>query len=47
MVTLGEKTKGSPGPDTPIHACGSEGVRKTVTLGELMPFAFGPANLET
>ena len=34
-------------PDTPVHACGPEGVRKTATLGELLPFAFGPANLET
>ena len=34
-------------PDTPVHACGPEGARKTVTLGELLPFAFGPANLET
>ncbi len=34
------------GPDTPVHACGPEGVRKTVTLGELMPLGFGPANLE-
>ncbi len=34
-------------PDTPVHACGPEGARKTVTLGELMPFGFGPANLET
>ncbi len=34
------------GPDTPVHACGPEGVRKTVTLGELMPMGFGPANLE-
>ena len=34
-------------PDTPVHACGPEGVRKTVPLGELMPFGFGPANLET
>ncbi len=35
------------GPDTPVHACGPEGVRKTVTLGELLPYGFGPANLET
>ena len=30
---------------TPIHICGSQGVRKTVTLGELLPYAFGPENL--
>ena len=29
----------------PIHLCGTEGVRRTVTLGELLPMAFGPANL--
>ena len=34
------------GPDTPVHICGPEGVRRTVTLGELMPFGFGPASLE-
>jgi cytidine deaminase len=30
---------------TPIHLCGPEGVRRTVTLGELLPWAFGPDNL--
>ena len=34
------------GPDTPVHVCGPDGARTTLTLGELMPFAFGPANLE-
>ena len=29
----------------PIHLCGPEGVRRTVTLGEMLPVAFGPANL--
>lgn len=29
----------------PIHLCGTEGVRRTVTLGELLPMAFGPGNL--
>lgn len=28
-----------------IHICGPEGVRKTVTLGELLPLSFGPGNL--
>ncbi len=32
-------------PDTPIHVCGAEGVRRTVTLGELLPYSFGPHNL--
>jgi cytidine deaminase len=29
----------------PIHICGPEGLRRTVTLGELLPLAFGPHNL--
>jgi cytidine deaminase len=33
-------------PDTPVHVCGPEGVRKTFTLGALLPGAFGPNNLE-
>jgi cytidine deaminase len=32
--------------DVPIHVCGPEGVRKSVTLGELLPLSFGPDNLE-
>jgi cytidine deaminase len=28
-------------PDTRVHLCGPEGVRLTVTLGELLPLAFG------
>jgi cytidine deaminase len=28
-------------PGTRIHLCGPEGVRATVTLGELLPLAFG------
>jgi homotetrameric cytidine deaminase len=28
------------GPDTPVHLCGPEGVRRTVTLAELLPLAF-------
>ena len=31
--------------DTPIHLCGIEGWRRTVTLGELLPLAFGPEHL--
>ncbi len=30
---------------TPIHICGAEGLRRTVTLGELLPLSFGPENL--
>ncbi len=33
------------GGDLPIHVCGPEGVRRTVTLSELLPLAFGPGNL--
>ena len=33
-------------PDTPVHLCGPEGVRRTVTLGELLPLAFGPDTME-
>ena len=32
--------------DTVIHMCNEEGDMKSVTLAELMPFAFGPNNLE-
>jgi cytidine deaminase len=31
----------------PIHLCGPAGLRRTVTLGELLPLPFGPDNLET
>ena len=27
-------------PQTPIHLAGPEGIRRTVTLGELLPLAF-------
>ena len=33
------------GDDLPIHVCGPEGPRRTVTLGELLPLAFCPGNL--
>ncbi|HYD64602.1 cytidine deaminase [Azospirillum sp.] len=33
------------GPDTPVHVCGPEGLRRTFTLGELLPHSFGPGNL--
>lgn len=32
--------------DTPIHVAGLEGVRRVFTLGELLPWSFGPENLE-
>ena len=31
--------------DTPIHICSPGQVRKTVTLGDLLPLSFGPENL--
>jgi cytidine deaminase len=30
---------------TPIHLCDPASVRRTVTMGELLPFAFGAGNL--
>ena len=30
---------------TPVHICDPDGIRRTVTLGELLPVSFGPANL--
>jgi cytidine deaminase len=34
------------GPDTPVHAAGRDGLRRSFTLDALLPFAFGPDNLE-
>ena len=31
--------------DLVIHICGPQGLRRTVTLGELLPLSFGPDNL--
>jgi cytidine deaminase len=33
-------------PATQIHICGPEGVRKSLTMEELLPFSFGPENLK-
>jgi homotetrameric cytidine deaminase len=33
------------GPGVPVHLCGPEGVRRTTTLGELLPLAFGKEDL--
>lgn len=33
------------GTDTPIHIAGPEGLRKSFTLGELLPYSFGPSHL--
>ena len=32
--------------ETKIHICGPEGLRRTVTLAELLPLSFGPENLK-
>lgn len=32
--------------DTPVHTCGPEGIRLTLTLDQLLPYSFGPENLE-
>lgn len=31
--------------DTPVHVAGPEGIRKSFTLDELLPYSFGPDNL--
>jgi cytidine deaminase len=28
--------------DVPVHLCGPDGLRRTVTLGQLLPMSFGP-----
>jgi cytidine deaminase len=33
------------GSDVPVHICGPEGLRRTFTLGQLLPFQFGPDTL--
>lgn len=32
-------------PATPVHLCGPEGLRRTVTLEALLPLSFAPPNL--
>jgi len=32
-------------PETKVHVCGPEGVRRTFTRDELLPDSFGPENL--
>jgi cytidine deaminase len=31
--------------DVPVHLCDPSGVRRTITMGELLPLAFGPDSL--
>lgn len=33
------------GPELPVHLCDATGHRRTVSLGELLPLAFGPSQL--
>jgi homotetrameric cytidine deaminase len=33
------------GPSVPVHLCGPEGIRRTLTLGELLPHAFDASDL--
>ncbi len=33
-------------PDTLVHICDRNGVRKTMSLAELLPVSFGPENLK-
>jgi len=33
-------------PRTPVHVAGPEGLRRSFTLDELLPFSFGPGNLK-
>lgn len=40
-----QKLREFAGDDLPVHVCGPEGWRRTLTLGELMPLSFGPHNL--
>lgn len=40
-----QKLREFAGATTPVHVCGPDGVRRTFTLGELLPEAFGPDNL--
>ena len=32
-------------PDTPVYVAGMEGVRRTFTVDELLPYSFGPSDL--
>ena len=41
-----QKIREFAGPGALIHAAGPEGVRRTFTLDELLPFSFSPENLD-
>ena len=40
-----QKLREFAGDDLPVHICDPQGLRQTVTLGELYPLSFGPENL--
>ncbi len=40
-----QKLRELAGPDTPVHMCGPEGLRRTATVADLLPLSFGPDNL--
>lgn len=40
-----QKLREFAGDDLPVHILGPEGLRRSVTLGELLPLSFGPRNL--
>jgi cytidine deaminase len=40
-----QKLREFAGPSTPVHAAGPEGIRRTFTLGELLPASFGSEHL--
>ncbi|MDQ4060412.1 MAG: cytidine deaminase [Pseudomonadota bacterium] len=33
------------GPETPVHVCGPDGLRRSFTMDALLPASFGPGNL--
>ena len=41
-----QKLREFAGPDMQIHVCDLEGLRRTFTLSELLPFDFGPQHLQ-
>ncbi len=34
------------GADTPVYLCSPDGLRRTLTLGELLPLSFGPEHFD-
>lgn len=45
MRRLPQKLREFASDDLKIHLCGPDGLRRTVTLGQLLPMSFGPHNL--